>query len=52
MEARMAKKLSPHEAAAMILKQRMEQARPRSSAQVGSGQKSRSRSEAVTARKS
>ena len=48
----MAKKLSPHEAAAMILKQRMEQARPRSSGQGSGAQKSRSRSEAVAARKS
>lgn len=39
----MAKKLSPHEAAAMILKQRMEQTRARESSQARSAQKSRSR---------
>ena len=48
----MAKKLSPHEAAAMILKQRMEQSRARESGQARSAQKSRSREESASARKS
>lgn len=48
----MAKKLSPHEAAAMILKQRMEQTRARESGQARNAQKSRSRAETESARKS
>lgn len=47
----MAKKLTPHEAAAMILKQRMEQARARDSGQARNAEKSRSRNNSAGARK-
>ncbi len=48
----MAKKLTPHEAAAMILKQRMERARAKEVGQARSAPKARSRDDVESLRKS